>query len=98
MEEKEAPKEVKKYQCLGCISEGKGCYECDTDGDISCSKHISGTFTNYAGKIFLGMPKGFNRLGCNRLQRINIFENYSNMKINWGYDKLNVPVTTGGLY
>lgn len=59
-------KAVKEYQCSGCINGydpvESGCFKpCDTG--CGCGAHRAGTFMLAVGKLFLGMPKGFNRLG-----------------------------------
>ena len=81
---------IQEYQCPGC---GKGPYpECFRKSEISssCDGHYPGTIRSSFGTIFLGMPKGFNRLGpiVEKACPIAIFENESNM---WEYDKFNVP-------
>jgi hypothetical protein len=74
----EAVDMVKKFQCLGCTSGGANTLE--ECGDINpspgtghpascwnCDNHSAGTFMSGVGKIYLGMPKGFNRVGLNAL-------------------------------
>ena len=78
---------ILEYQCSGCI--GANVDECYTKGTFEeCSGHVAGTYISGVGKIFLGMPKGFNRLGNNENIKIYIFENIENEQ----YDKFNVPV------
>jgi len=67
---------VKEYQCSGCIGGGDDCYRNEGDG-IGCGAHMAGTMTMGSGKIFLGLPKGFNRLGSTEDLRPRIFEKYS---------------------
>jgi len=43
------------------------------------------------GKFFLGMPKGFNRIGDSDT-KINIFPNQTAQIKLWGYCKFNIPV------
>ena len=62
----------------------------------ACAGHIPGTFMNFIGRIFLGLPKGFNRLGPNG-SSIEIHETYDDFLSCMGIelDKLNkytVPV------
>jgi hypothetical protein len=49
----------------------------------------------FPGLIFLGMPKGFNRLGSMQGQKeylkISIFENWEHCKKEFEYDKFNIP-------
>jgi len=57
--------------------------------DIACERHCPGTSLSGCGKILLGMPKGFNRLGLCGKTVINIFNIFPN---GWEYTELNVPV------
>lgn len=80
---------VERYQCPGCVCGSDiSCYE---KGDNeACSKHVAGTtIMPVVGRIFLGMPTGFNRLGPVDGMDIDIFKT---VKDGWGYDKFNVPV------
>jgi hypothetical protein len=55
---------VEEYQCPGCISgSNTSCYK-KSNNSVSCGCHMAGTAILSQGKIFLGMPKDFNRLGC----------------------------------
>jgi hypothetical protein len=83
---------VEEYQCPGCIVGcNASCYEKDKYSE-SCKKHSAGTLVSGIGKIFLGMPTGFNRLGVgfgNEIEpKIRIFEKYDEIF----YDFFNVPV------
>ncbi len=79
---------VQEYQCIGCVNGPfPECYEIGEDE--GCSEHCSGTIASGIGQFFLGMPKGFNRLGACENTRINIFQSF---KDGWGYSKFNVPV------
>jgi hypothetical protein len=87
--------EVKEFQCPGCTI---GCdgekFEAQTypseDGrpGIRCSNHSAGTFLSGVGQIFLGMPKGFSRVGprSDHLPEIWFFDEIPE------YDFLNIPV------
>jgi len=79
---------IEEYQCPGCVVGGDiSCYE---KGDsLECDKHVSGTTMIPIGRIFLGMPKGFNRHGPVEGMSIDIFKTFSD---GWGYTKLNIPV------
>ena len=84
---------VEEYQCPGCVCGSDiSCFEQDIDNEnnMACSKHVVGTvISGNIGKIFLGMPKGFNRLGFAERTEISIFGEVEN---GWGYDFLNLPV------
>ena len=78
---------IEEYQCPGCVS---GCdISCFQKAEYSdgCGKHLAGTMGTGIGKFFLGMPKGFNRLGDTKLG-IDIFEVYTDDS----YDMWNIPV------
>lgn len=81
---------VEEYQCPGCVcGSDTSCYKSD-NGSLACTKYVSGTMAfPMVGSFFLGMPKGFNRLGSEDKLKINIFAKLSD---GWGYDKFNVPV------
>jgi hypothetical protein len=72
---------IEEYQCPGCVCGCDiSCYKKGYDDDsIECSKHV--------GRIFLGMPIGFNRLGMCKETKIHIFE-----KPSWEYGMFNIPV------
>ena len=77
---------VKKYQCPGCLFDGS-CFE--SSDSLACNKHNPATYILSIGKVFLGLPKGFNRLGSCEDTKIYIFEKFED---GWGYDKFNIPV------
>ena len=83
---------IEQYQCSGCaVGCNISCYKKRTDNPdgIECAKHFAGTGVMSIGKIFLGMPKGFNRLGESEKTRICIYYTFSQYK---GYDTWNIPV------
>jgi hypothetical protein len=82
---------IEEYQCSGCVSgSDTTCFEPNSNGGVGCGKHCAGTMAFPAvGKFFLGMPKGFNRLGDSSKLKPIIFENFES---GWGYDKFNIPV------
>jgi len=82
---------VQEYQCPGCV-DGifPDCYEIEGD-DLGCSNHCAGTMISNIGRIFLGMPKGFNRLGFCEKTVIYIFKSFNDLK-SWNYNKFNIPV------
>jgi len=88
MKENKLKELVETYQCMGC-SEGNdiSCYRVHEAWGIGCGNQRAGTFLKPFGKIFLGMPKGFNRLGQYNEQRIIIIEDAEGV-----YDKFNIPV------
>ncbi|MGR3302889.1 MAG: hypothetical protein ACUZ8I_10365 [Candidatus Scalindua sp.] len=82
-------KAVESYQCLGCVCGSDiECYE--KSEDFACKKHVAGTIIfPQVGKVFLGLPTGFDRLGANDQMKVNIFYY---LKEAWDYDMYNVPV------
>ena len=80
---------VEEYQCPGCVCGSNiECYE--KGEDLACGKHVAGTTVfPQIGRVFLGMPTGFNRLGVNGNMKINIFQE---LKDAWNYDMFNIPV------
>jgi len=82
-------KAIKEYQCSGCMcGNNTECFEAANSG-CGCGKHFVGTRKPPFGKIFLGMPKGFNRLGSYGGMKPNLFEKFED---GWGYNKFNYPV------
>ena len=82
---------IEEYQCSGCISGSNiSCFEKNKTGGIGCGKHFSGTIISGVGKILLGMPKGFNRLGKEEDLKPNIYETYDDC--DWQFDMWNIPV------
>ena len=85
---KEIKEAIEMYQCSGCVG-GKD-FSCYEKGEgIECKKHVAGTFIPIIGMIFLGLSRGFNRLGLCDKTKILIFEKFED---GWGYDKYSVPV------
>jgi len=80
---------VETYQCPGCVvGSDTSCYEKSTNE--ACEKHVPGsTIMPVIETVFLGMPTGFDRLGCCKKMKICIFRDYLD---GWGYDQFNVPV------
>ena len=83
---------VKEYQCPGCM---KGSFEqCfnQKSGSIGCSNHCPGTIMIPSGKLFLGMPKGFMRLGSVEGMPLDLYASFKQKDNVYGtYDKWNVP-------
>ena len=56
---------IGEYQCTGCssgCSPDDGCFKKSPIHD-GCDAHYAGTIVWGLGSIYLGMPKGFNRIG-----------------------------------
>lgn len=98
---------VEKYQCPGCVcGMDTSCYE-KWEFGVGCGKHVAGTRVMPSiGLIWLGMPKGFCRLGPmeNKI-RPEMHESLSALNKVYGktpkvdsiknegfYNKYNVPV------
>ena len=85
-------KAVEEYQCSGCVGgSDTSCYV-KGNNSVACDKHVAGTRISNIGRIFLGMPSGFNRLGIAEETNIDIFETQEEQNGTWGYDMFNVPV------
>lgn len=79
---------VKRYQCVGCIKgDYPNCFS-KAENSFSCKNHCSGTFLQFRGKVFLGMPNAFNIVGSSNM-KIDIYKTY---KSYGGYDELNIPL------
>lgn len=74
---------IEEYQCPGCTN-GSNTSSCalwaanddfQNDDNKACKAHSPGTFTS-VGPVFLGLPKGFNRLGpiASKYLPIEIYE------------------------
>ena len=91
-------KAVEDYQCPGCIAgSDTSCYK-KSEFSVSCGGHRSGTAVSFQGKIFSGLPKGFNRLGCSFGEKqeltIQIYEKFDEEEVwmgNHPMSKFNVP-------
>jgi len=81
---------IKKYQCAGCVNGPEvSCYK--KGRSLACDNHIAGTrIYPGIGKVFLGLPTGFNRLGRAEHTKIHIFQNFEECE--WNYDIWNIPV------
>jgi hypothetical protein len=85
-------KAIEEYQCPGCVVGGDiSCFESNDTGGVGCGKHVAGTVVfPVVGSIFLGMPKGFNRLGEFTKLKPNIYATFESS--DWKYDMWNIPV------
>ena len=80
---------IEKYQCTGCVCGSD--IECFQPGVcLACSKHCAGTIVSFVGKVFLGMPKGFDRLGVDNNLKLRIYKFYENCGLI--YNIWNIPV------
>ena len=92
---------ISDFQCLGCMlgSDPSDCESFKFDAEeapplnfFRCSAHCPGTIFMPGGRIYLGMPKGFNKVGALPT------EGTSNTIRLWlknnvpVWDKLNIPV------
>ena len=86
---------VERYQCSGCISgSDTSCFKENVAGGIGCGEHFSGTIISGVGKVFLGLPKGFNRLGNLEKMKPIIFKSFKDFaESDWKeYNNFNRPV------
>ena len=91
-------KMISNFQCPGCLKGSSPCTECPSfhlnhEFGWNCKNHIPGTIMVGVGKIFLGMPKGFNKVGaCEQIgeQMVIIRFWQEGEKPFWDY--LNIPV------
>jgi len=82
---------IEEYQCSGCASGCDiSCFEANNRGGIGCGRHIAGTIGGDIGTFFLGMPKGFNRLGEYTSLKPNIYNTFESSE--WTYNMWNIPV------
>jgi hypothetical protein len=91
---------IKEYQCPGCAGGLAGeCYEKNSPG-VGCSKHCPGSIMSSVGTIFLGMEKGFNRLGPvgYKDMPIVIFENEKQSNEEWDSPSPLIQKTANNLY
>jgi hypothetical protein len=82
---------IEEYQCSGCCNGGDiSCFKPNGNGGVGCGHHSAGTGIISIGKIFLGLPKGFNRLGRYDDLKPNIYDKFGDSE--WKYNKWNIPV------
>jgi len=93
---------INEYQCPGCsvgtyLKNGCTAFK-KRSWSESCDAHSAGTFIGLFIKIFLGMPKGFNRTGVGLDDKtrltLDIFKSFDEIWGNDGkpYDEWNIPV------
>lgn len=83
---------IQEYQCPGCV---RGPFpsccvrNIDPDYGCACNAHQPATTQSHIGLIFLGLPKGFCRLGDSKRTKISIFESEAD---GWEYNKFQIPI------
>lgn len=100
---------IEEFQCPGCVcgggtDEANGCFKPSEShpgwDTFSCDAHMPGTMIMGLGSIYLGLPKGFNRVGMRSESAFRKAKNPGechNIRF-WlkgadpQYDNLNVPV------
>lgn len=89
--EKNIKNAIENYQCPGC-SKGSdiSCFEVNPNGGAGCGSHRAGTFITGLGAFFLGMPKGFCRVGSADYLKPMIYNKFDDS--HWEYSKFNIPV------
>jgi hypothetical protein len=86
---REIKKAIEEYQCSGCVvGHNTSCFE-QNEAGVGCGKHVAGTIMSGVGTLFLGMPKGFNRLGVHAEMKPIIFDTFASS--DWQYNKFNIP-------
>lgn len=85
---------IETYQCPGCVvGSDTSCGEYRDEGN-GCKAHCPGTILG-SGFVFLGLPKGFCRVGHVDMKvkaKVRVFETFEKAKEVFGYDRFNVPV------
>lgn len=100
--DKKLEEAINEYQCPGCsvgpyLKNGCTAFK-KRSWSESCDAHSAGTSLGLSIKIFLGMPKGFNRtgggLGDKPRLSLDIFKSFDEVwdKDGKPYDQWNIPV------
>jgi len=90
---------ISEFLCPGCTNGTHPCTECpdyepNNDYGHNCEKHSPGTFIAGIGAVYLGLPKGFNRVGLDSVKG----QKFRGQVRLWtrgtkpDFDHLNVPV------
>lgn len=88
--EEEVQKAIRKYQCTGCV--GGPALSCFEEGSaLECGRHVAGTRISSVGRIFLGLPRGFNRLGPCEDMKLHILKEVGKNE-NETFGKFNIAV------
>ena len=89
---------ISKFQCPGCTCGTAPCNKCESYkpcGGLSweCENHSAGTMITHIGRIFLGLPRGFNHVGaCEQgLHKYKIIRLWR-VGTSPAWDYLNIPV------
>lgn len=97
---------IREFQCPGCScgtypDEGCGAYKLEEEKNglgmcgafFRCGGWSPGTFMGGVGRIALGLPKGFTRVGAVDLQIMkHYFRMYEKPEHKPEYDRFNIPV------
>lgn len=92
-----ALKMIDEFQCPGCLHgiNTSDCSQFKLMSDPSgCTNHRPATFMSGAGKLALGLPKGFNRCGPIdfSLPGVTFIRLYEKIEDHHGWDKFNIAV------
>lgn len=86
-------KAIKTYQVPGDIGDFNPKDYKTQEGASGWDDHCPGTFLMPTpGLIFLGMPHGFDRLGCFKEMKLMIFKDFEQYKSFYSNEKFNIPV------
>jgi hypothetical protein len=94
----EQKKMIEKFQCPGCVSGSntsceKYCCPQTNYSGFRCGNHIPETILSPGGKICLGLPTGFNKVGQASINMGQWYIRlYNSPPKTDHYDKFNVPV------
>lgn len=80
---------IETYQCPGCVCGSNTKCGKLTEVENRCASHVIGTIASGIGRIYLGLPKGFNRQGFNERTELYLYQKFEDWD---GYDIFNVPV------
>ena len=93
-------KMIEKFQCPGCMAgSDTTCGKCKLQEDnpgFCCKSHYPATICHPGGKIYLGLPTGFDKVGAilnkeDKAHNIVMFASIREMEERY-YDYLNIPV------
>lgn len=81
---------IENYQCAGCVNgPALTCYLKNNSFGLQCDQHAPGTIIMpIVGRVFMGLPTGFNRIGDSKNCTVHIFESFTEDQ----YNMYNVPV------
>ena len=87
---------IKEFQCSGCTCGSSPDDNCLKFEQLStemfrCSNHSAGIFLSGAGKIALGLPKGFNKVGA-LAKEVTTNIRLMTKAAEKNYNYLNIPV------